>query len=246
MHDNAIVHEAARRVAAGQVAEVLPLFCFDPRFLSASAWGNSKVAGSAPGQAARCMLEPVLSPARPPQACAQPALSLHVPPAAPPHAPSSLCTLQTGAFRAQFLLESVLDLKQRLRAAGSDLMICMGRPEEVRGTCCTEAVRCFGARGQAWGVACALVAGAASPADEAAHSASLGTPSRCERRAPQVLPGLMAERGSGRPSVVLAQREVTSEETRVERKVGLRPALRHAVRRCIAPLPGLCMAHQPA
>ena len=40
---------------------------------------------------------------------------------------------KTGAFRAQFLLESVLDLKRQLRALGSDLVIAMGRPEEVGG-----------------------------------------------------------------------------------------------------------------
>ncbi|KAI7840945.1 hypothetical protein COHA_005375 [Chlorella ohadii] len=112
VHDNVVVHEAARRVQAGQVSEVLPLYCFDPRFFSASAWGNPK----------------------------------------------------TGAFRAQFLLESVLDLKRQLRALGSDLVIAMGRPEEV-------------------------------------------------------LPGLVTERGSGSRTTVIAQSEVTSEETGVERKV---------------------------
>lgn len=112
LHDNVIVHEAARRVEAGQVAEVLPVFCFDPRFLSASAWGNPK----------------------------------------------------TGPYRAQFLLESVADLKARLRAAGSDLLVALGRPEEV-------------------------------------------------------LPGLLTERGSSHKTVVIAQSEVTSEETAVERKV---------------------------
>lgn len=35
----------------------------------------------------------------------------------------------------------------------------------------------------------------------------------------QVLPGLMTERGSGGRTTVIAQSEVTSEETRVERKV---------------------------
>ena len=38
---------------------------------------------------------------------------------------------KTGAFRAQFLLESVLDLKAQLRAVGSDLLICTGKPEEA-------------------------------------------------------------------------------------------------------------------
>lgn len=38
---------------------------------------------------------------------------------------------KTGGFRAQFLLESVQDLKQSLRHIGSDLMVCMGTPEEA-------------------------------------------------------------------------------------------------------------------
>lgn len=37
--------------------------------------------------------------------------------------------LKTGPYRAQFLLESVLDLKHRLRGIGSDLVIALGAPE---------------------------------------------------------------------------------------------------------------------
>jgi deoxyribodipyrimidine photo-lyase len=37
-----------------------------------------------------------------------------------------LCT-----HRAKFLLESVADLKARLRGIGSDLAVAVGRPEEV-------------------------------------------------------------------------------------------------------------------
>jgi deoxyribodipyrimidine photo-lyase len=89
VHDNVIVHDAVTRVQRQQVAEVLPVFCFDPHFFSATAWGSAK----------------------------------------------------TGPHRAQFLLDSVADLKQQLRAIGSDLMICMGRPEEVSRHRC--AVLCF-------------------------------------------------------------------------------------------------------
>ena len=39
--------------------------------------------------------------------------------------------LKTGSFRAEYLLGSIIDLKDRLRAIGSDLIICMGAPEEV-------------------------------------------------------------------------------------------------------------------
>ncbi|MFH7245666.1 MAG: DASH family cryptochrome [Spirulina sp.] len=38
---------------------------------------------------------------------------------------------KTGAFRAQFLLESVADLRQSLQSLGSDLVVRMGRPEVV-------------------------------------------------------------------------------------------------------------------
>eukprot|EP00887_Chlorella_sp_A99_P004234 scaffold15.g4234.t1 len=85
--DNPPVADAAARVAAGRAADVLPLFCFDPRFLSASAWGSPK----------------------------------------------------TGAFRLQFLLESVADLKSRLRAVGSDLLVALGRPEDVIPTLLADA-----------------------------------------------------------------------------------------------------------
>ena len=37
---------------------------------------------------------------------------------------------KTGAFRAKFLLESVMNLKQNLQKLGSDLMILRGKPEE--------------------------------------------------------------------------------------------------------------------
>lgn len=38
---------------------------------------------------------------------------------------------KTGAFRAQFLLESVADLRQSLRSLGSDLIVRQGQPETV-------------------------------------------------------------------------------------------------------------------
>lgn len=81
LHDNAIIHEAARKVQSGAAEEVLPVFCFDPRWFHATKWANGM--------------------------------------------------LKTGPYRAQFLLESVLDLKQRLRGVGSDLLVAMGPPEEV-------------------------------------------------------------------------------------------------------------------
>jgi deoxyribodipyrimidine photo-lyase len=38
---------------------------------------------------------------------------------------------KTGAFRAQFLLESVADLRSRLQSIGSDLIVRQGQPEDI-------------------------------------------------------------------------------------------------------------------
>ena len=38
---------------------------------------------------------------------------------------------KTGAYRAQFLIESVTDLKKGLQQIGSDLMVHLGTPEEA-------------------------------------------------------------------------------------------------------------------
>ncbi|NER28031.1 MAG: cryptochrome DASH, partial [Symploca sp. SIO1C4] len=38
---------------------------------------------------------------------------------------------KTGAFRAQFILESVADLRNSLRSQGSDLIVCRGLPEKI-------------------------------------------------------------------------------------------------------------------
>jgi deoxyribodipyrimidine photo-lyase len=38
---------------------------------------------------------------------------------------------KTGSFRAQFLLESVANLRANLQSLGSDLIICQGKPEEA-------------------------------------------------------------------------------------------------------------------
>lgn len=77
--DNDVLDRGAQEVKAGRASEVIPFYCFDPRFFGPSAWNTAK----------------------------------------------------TGPFRAQFQLESVLDLKTRLRNLGSDLLIAVGKPEEV-------------------------------------------------------------------------------------------------------------------
>lgn len=183
---------------------------------------------------------------------------------------------KTGAFRAQFLLESVLDLKRQLRALGSDLVIAMGRPEEVGGQGLVAGLLSLmhwllshllgsdlviamgrpegvGGRGFVLQLTAAGMAMACRPVPR---------PDGCNRDAAkycwrpvlldllladmcwaqlwragllrlplptwravlpslylQVLPGLVTERGSGSRTTVIAQSEVTSEETGVERKV---------------------------
>ncbi|KAG7670913.1 hypothetical protein Ndes2437A_g04546 [Nannochloris sp. 'desiccata'] len=81
LRDNVIVDAAVKMHESGAATEVLPVYCFDPRWFSVTAYKNGM--------------------------------------------------LKTGPFRAQFLLESVLDLKSRLRNVGSDLLIAMGPPEKI-------------------------------------------------------------------------------------------------------------------
>jgi deoxyribodipyrimidine photo-lyase len=45
---------------------------------------------------------------------------------------------RTGSFRAQFLIESVTALREKLRATGSDLIVKIGLPEFVMPEICTE------------------------------------------------------------------------------------------------------------
>ncbi|MEM6599353.1 MAG: deoxyribodipyrimidine photo-lyase, partial [Cyanobacteria bacterium P01_C01_bin.69] len=73
LHDHEPLHRALENKA-----EVIPLYCFDPRNFSETSFGFPK----------------------------------------------------TGAYRAQFLLESVADLRQSYQAKGSNLVIRRGKPEE--------------------------------------------------------------------------------------------------------------------
>jgi DASH family cryptochrome len=45
---------------------------------------------------------------------------------------------KTGRYRAQFLIDSVEDLRKSLRAKGSDLVVRLGRPEEVLPELCRQ------------------------------------------------------------------------------------------------------------
>ena len=47
------------------------------------------------------------------------------------YGPSSYGTRKTGPIRAQFILESVADLKRNLQALGGNLITLMGKPEEL-------------------------------------------------------------------------------------------------------------------
>ena len=73
LHDHEPLHRALE-----QKAEIIPVYCFDPRQFGQTSFGFEK----------------------------------------------------TGSYRAQFLLESVADLRQSLKAKGSDLVIRHGKPEE--------------------------------------------------------------------------------------------------------------------
>jgi deoxyribodipyrimidine photo-lyase len=72
LHDHEPLHQAL-----GQKAEVIPLYCFDPRHFDKTSFGFAK----------------------------------------------------TGAYRAQFLRETVADLRAGLRSRGSNLVIRQGKPE---------------------------------------------------------------------------------------------------------------------
>lgn len=53
---------------------------------------------------------------------------------------------KTGAFRAKFVRESVHNLKENLKAIGSDLAIALDRPERVIAgapTCCCVSTACL-------------------------------------------------------------------------------------------------------
>ncbi|MEM8503542.1 MAG: DASH family cryptochrome [Cyanobacteria bacterium P01_D01_bin.1] len=77
LHDHEPLHRAAQQNAE-QGAEIIPLYCFDPRQFGETPFGFPK----------------------------------------------------TGAYRAQFLIETVADLQEGLRSRGSDLVIRQGKPEE--------------------------------------------------------------------------------------------------------------------
>lgn len=74
LHDREDLYDARQANA-----EIVPLYCFDPRQFSTTAFGFPK----------------------------------------------------TGSYRAQFLLESVADLRESLRQRGSDLVVRRGKPEDI-------------------------------------------------------------------------------------------------------------------
>jgi hypothetical protein len=77
--DNYVIKRAELIAAADPNVEVLPVYCFDPRFFERSAWGSPK----------------------------------------------------TGGHRARFQFQCVADLQKNLRLIGSDLLVVVGKPEEV-------------------------------------------------------------------------------------------------------------------
>lgn len=79
VHDNGVLSKAVESLQRNESTEIVPLFCYDPRWFAPSRYGSS---------------------------------------------------CKTGPHRAQFLVESVNDLRKRLRALGSDLVVDVGLPEE--------------------------------------------------------------------------------------------------------------------
>lgn len=77
LHDNPVVNQATKLASTG--ADVLPVYCYDPRFFSPTPMGD----------------------------------------------------VRTGRHRAQFLLESVADLRRSLQALGTDLVVLVGHPEQL-------------------------------------------------------------------------------------------------------------------
>ena len=77
--DNYVIKRAEALAVADPNVEVLPVYCFDPRFFERSAWGSPK----------------------------------------------------TGGHRARFQFQCVADLQKNLRLIGSDLLVVVGKPEEV-------------------------------------------------------------------------------------------------------------------
>ena len=77
--DNYVVQRAEQLASGDDKTEILPVYCFDPRFFERSAWGTPK----------------------------------------------------TGGHRARFQHECVSNLKKNLRAIGSDLLVVVGKPEDV-------------------------------------------------------------------------------------------------------------------
>ncbi len=74
LHDREAISQAL-----SEAAQIIPLYCFDPRHFRHTSFGFPK----------------------------------------------------TGAFRAQFLLESIADLRKNWRSRGSDLLVRRGKPDRV-------------------------------------------------------------------------------------------------------------------
>lgn len=112
LHDNAIVHTAARRVSSQQASEVGAVI-------------KAKRSNPEPrlrGDVAQCC-------------CPQQCYCLQVIPVYcfdPRHfGTTPYGSKKTGDYRAKFLLESIQDLKQNLQKIGSNLLIHMGSPEDA-------------------------------------------------------------------------------------------------------------------
>lgn len=79
VHDNGVLSKAVVSLQRNESMDIVPLFCYDPRWFAPSRYGSP---------------------------------------------------CKTGPHRAQFLIDSVNDLRKSLRALGSDLVVDVGPPEE--------------------------------------------------------------------------------------------------------------------
>jgi deoxyribodipyrimidine photo-lyase len=80
LHDNEVVSRAVESIRRNKTADVVPVFCYDPRWFCESKFRSGSV--------------------------------------------------KTGPYRAQFLMESVQNLKENLLRIGSDLIVASGPPED--------------------------------------------------------------------------------------------------------------------
>lgn len=144
-------------------------------------------------------------------------------PPAPTLSPLPPLLLCAGPFRAQFLQEAVADLRAALRAVGSELVVRLGRPEEVLG----ELVRRTGAGAvfchtevRGWAAGCMGMLCGAAVAAAASRLCCLSHATPFVRSDQSALPySSPAADWAGPHTLSHTNEQVTYEEQRVEAAV---------------------------